>query len=98
MSALAQIGHADGVSAAQAYAQARGRLGLGQPAPAASLTLDALDRSLARLDLAAPDVKRQVLEAAVACITADRQVTATEAEVLRAVSAAMSCPMPPLLL
>jgi hypothetical protein len=39
-----------------------------------------------------------VLEAAVACITADRQVTATEAEVLRAVSAAMSCPMPPLLL
>jgi hypothetical protein len=98
MSALAQIGHADAAGAAQAYAQARGRLGLADTAPLTSLTLDALDRSLARLDLAAPDVKRQVLEAAVACITADRQVTATEAEVLRAVSAAMSCPMPPLLL
>ena len=97
LSALAQIGHDDVVSATQAYAQAKGRLGLGEPMPASALTLEALDRSLAKLDLAAPDVKRQVLEAAVACITADRHVTATEAEVLRAVSAAMSCPMPPLL-
>ncbi len=96
MSALAHIGHDDVVSAAQAYTQAKTRLGLGDPTPASALTLDALDRALARLDLAAPDVKRQVLEAAVACITADRQVTAAEAEVLRAVSAAMSCPMPPL--
>jgi Zn-dependent protease with chaperone function len=97
LSALAQIGHDDVVSATQAYAQAKGRLGLGERTPASALTLDALDRSVAKLDLAAPDVKRQVLEAAVACVTADRHVTAAEAEVLRAVSAAMSCPMPPLL-
>lgn len=97
LSALAQIGHDDAVSAAQAYAQAKERLGLGDRVSASALTLDALDRSVTKLDLAAPDVKRQVLEAAVACITADRQVTAAEAEVLRAVSAAMSCPMPPLL-
>ncbi len=97
LSALAQIGHDDVVSATQAYERAKGRLGLGERTPASVLTLDALDRSVAKLDLAAPDVKRQVLEAAVACVTADRHVTATEAEVLRAVSAAMSCPMPPLL-
>lgn len=98
LSALAHIGHDDVVGAARAYEQARGRLGLGAAVPSATLSLDALDRSLARLDLAAPAVKREVLDAAVACITADRQVTAAEAEVLRAVAAAMSCPMPPVLI
>jgi len=98
LSALARIGHDDVVGAAEAFATARGVLGLGEAVPATGVTLEALDRSLVRLDLAAPQVKRRVLEAAVACITADRQVTATEAEVLRAVSAAMSCPMPPVLL
>jgi Zn-dependent protease with chaperone function len=98
MSALAHIGHDDVVGSARAFAQARGMLHLGEAVPASALTLDGLDRSLARLDQAAPAVKRQVLDAAVACITADRHITATEAEVLRAVSAAMSCPMPPILL
>jgi len=97
LSALSRIGHDDVVGAAEAFARARGVLGLGEAVPATGVTLEALDRSLVRLDLAAPQVKRRVLEAAVACITADRQVTATEAEVLRAVSAAMSCPMPPVL-
>jgi hypothetical protein len=60
-------------------------------------SLPALDAALSRLDEAAPEVKRRVLEGAGACVTADRQVTATEAELLRAVSASMSCPMPPLL-
>jgi hypothetical protein len=32
----------------------------------------------------------------VASIAADDRVTATEAELLRAVSASMSCPMPPI--
>jgi Zn-dependent protease with chaperone function len=98
MSALAHIGHDDGTGAARAFAQARDVLGLADAVPAAAITLSGLDQSLLRLDAAAPQVKRQVLEAAVACITADRRITAAEAEVLRAVSAAMSCPMPPVLL
>jgi hypothetical protein len=59
--------------------------------------LAALDAALADLEQAAPQVKRKVLEGAVACIAADRQVTATEAELLRAVSASLGVPMPPLL-
>ena len=97
MSALAHIGHDDAAGSARAFAKARGVLGLSDAVPATTVTLTDLDRSLARLDQAAPQVKRQVLDAAVACITADRQITAAEAEVLRAVSAAMSCPMPPVL-
>lgn len=57
----------------------------------------ALDAALVELDRAAPQVKKRALEAAVACITADRQVTAEEGELLRAVSAWISCPMPPIL-
>ena len=57
-----------------------------------------LDAALVELDRAAPQVKKQTLDAAVACIAADRHVTADEAELLRAVSALMSCPMPPILI
>jgi hypothetical protein len=57
-----------------------------------------LDDVLDELDEAAPSVKRTILEAAVACIAADRAVTAAEAELLRAVSASISCPMPPIIL
>ena len=56
-----------------------------------------LDAALVEMDRAAPQVKKRTLEAAVACITADRQVTVDETELLRAVSASMSCPMPPIL-
>ena len=57
----------------------------------------ALDAALVELDRAAPQVKKHALEAAVACITADRQVTVEEGELLRAVSAWINCPMPPIL-
>ena len=56
-----------------------------------------LDAALVELDRSLPQVKKRTLEAAVACITADRQVTVDETELLRAVSASMSCPMPPIL-
>ncbi len=38
-----------------------------------------------------------MLLATMACVTADRQVTATEVELVRAISAALGCPMPPVL-
>ena len=56
-----------------------------------------LDAALVELDRSLPQVKKRTLRAAVACIAADRQVTVDEAELLRAVSASMSCPMPPIL-
>ena len=66
--------------------------------PFADLQLAALDAALDALEESAPAVKRQVLQAAVACVAADRTVTASEAELLRAISASLGCPMPPLLL
>ena len=100
MSVLAYVGHRDAAAGRHAFEQARSTLGL----PQARLRrpeecgLAELDVALGHLDEAAPQVKRQVLEAAVACITVDRKVTAAEAELLRAISASMSCPMPPIML
>ena len=43
-------------------------------------------------------IKKCVLEACAACIGADGQVTVEEGELLRVISDALDCPMPPLLL
>jgi hypothetical protein len=51
-----------------------------------------------RLGLLKPLLKPQILKACAACITADNNISATETELLRAFSAAMDCPMPPLIL
>ncbi len=100
MSTLAYVGQRDEPAAAAAFGQAMAVLAI---EGAHILTrkdcgLAELDGVLAELDQAAPQVKRKILEAAVACIAADRQATAAEAELLRAVSASMSCPMPPIML
>ncbi len=100
LSILAHAGHRDAGAAQRAFEQARQSLEL----PRAHLRradecgLGALDAALATLEEAAPQVKRRILQAAVACITADGTVTVAEAELLRAVSASLGCPMPPLLL
>jgi Zn-dependent protease with chaperone function len=100
LSTLAYVGQRQPGAAADAFEQARLALDLADARlqPQEDCQLDHLDAALGDLDEAAPQVKRQILQAAVACITADRQVTAAEAELLRAVSASMSCPMPPLML
>ena len=100
MSTLAYVGQRDEQAAAAAFGQAMSVLAIDG---AHILTrkdcgLAEFDGVLGELDQAAPQVKRKILEAAVACIAADRQATASEAELLRAVSASMSCPMPPIIL
>ena len=99
MSVLAYVGDRNPQAAGHAFAQAWRVLSLPDVRllPHEECGLAELDAALVELDQAAPQVKKRVLEAAVACITADRQVTAEEAELLRAVSASMSCPMPPIL-
>jgi hypothetical protein len=100
LSTLAYVGQREQGSAASAFDAARSALGLADVTilPRESCTLDGLGRALDDLDEASPEVKRRVLEAAVACIAADHEVTAAEAELLRAVSTSISCPMPPILL
>ena len=58
-------------------------------------TFDTFDAALGQLAQASPTVKRAVLEAVVACIAADGKMTIVENELLRAVAAALACPLPP---
>ena len=99
LSTLAYTGHRNVAAAQEAFEQARRHVEL----PQARLRrveecgLEAVDAALTVLEEAAPRIKRQVLQAAAASIAADRKITSAEAELLRAISASLGCPMPPLL-
>jgi hypothetical protein len=57
--------------------------------------LDRVDRALGRLTELSPDDLRGLLDAAVATIRADEDVSVTEIEMLRAIAEAVGAPMPP---
>ena len=99
LSVLAYVGSRDPQAAERAFAEGWRVLSLPERGllPQEACGFTALDAALVELDRAAPQVKKRALEAAVACITADRQVTVEEGELLRAVSAWINCPMPPIL-
>ncbi|MBI3558597.1 MAG: M48 family metallopeptidase [Deltaproteobacteria bacterium] len=71
-----------------------GTLAMAQPKDCVPAKLNA---ALANLLLAAPLVKEQIIHAFVGCVLFDGKVTVHEAEVLRAITESMDCPMPPLL-
>ena len=97
-SVLARHGHSDETGARRAYEAGmhhlfpRERPAYGIAGPWAA----ALDLALSRLDQLAPIAKEQLVEAMVATVTLDQQLTIGEAELLRAVCASVHCPLPPL--
>nr|WP_298144510.1 M48 family metallopeptidase [uncultured Pseudomonas sp.] len=99
LSALAHAGHAQPEQAAQAFASARMALPFDHLAFAddGMPNMQALDQALGRLNQMWPLQKPRLLKAMACCIEHDGQVTATEAELLRAVADMLDCPMPPLL-
>jgi Zn-dependent protease with chaperone function len=97
-SVLAQHGHADETSARRAYEAGMHHL-FPRARPSYGLTgpwAPALDLALSRLDQLVPIGKEQLVEATVATVTHDQQLTMGEAELLRAVCASLHCPLPPL--
>ncbi len=56
-----------------------------------------LDRALDRLAEADPSARQQILTACAACISADREISQAEGELVRAIADSIGCPMPPLL-
>jgi hypothetical protein len=64
--------------------------------PLPECSLPKFDAALAKLGDSSPRVKREIITAVAACITADGQVTLEEGELLRAIAAVLACPMPPL--
>lgn len=99
LSTLAHASTSDPDSAALAYATGAAQLKLieaqlkFQP-PVADFT--ALDAALDKLATASPVIKQRTLVAAAHVVGADGRVLITEAELLRAIAAALDCPMPPL--
>jgi hypothetical protein len=58
-------------------------------------SLARVDSALDRLPQASPSAKRNVLLACAQTVAADGQVLYREAELLRAIAAALDCPVPP---
>ena len=98
VSVLAWSGAADEGGAHRAWAAARGSFGrLGpEPVPADRCTLDSLDAALRTFAASSPAMRRRLVDACVAAVTADGRTTVEEAELLRATCAAVGCPMPPI--
>jgi len=95
---IACAGADDEAAAALAFTNGMRALGVdgAQMPGAALLTLGELESALARLNSAAYAIRRLALRAAAATALSDRAVKAGEVELLRALSAALDCPMPPL--
>ena len=98
LSLLAKVGSRQEISQQQAFQQGAEKLAMPLTLQTVeSIDFDALNRALDELLALKPLQKPALLKACAACITADREVTTAEAELLRAVAATIDCPMPPLL-
>lgn len=64
-------------------------------APEAECGLGAIDKALEKLALVSFKLRKQVILACAACICSDRHVTIEEAELLRAVTDSLACPLAP---
>jgi len=96
LSALAYAGQSRPDDVRRAFeAAAHDLLGQVQIFPPQQCTFDAFDAALTQLAQSSPAVKRRILESVVACIAADGKMTVVENELLRAIAAALSCPLPP---
>ena len=100
LSVLVYSGKQQGVSNEEVFRQARGLLDVMDISllPEKEINLAGLDASLDRLARLKPLEKPRVLKACARCIIADRQITANEVEMYRAVAAILDCPVPPLVL
>jgi len=97
LSYLAYLGHDTPDQAAEAFQIGLAALNTkGNILPRNECTAATFDASLQELGQASPAVKQKIIPSFVACIAADGKVTVKEGELLRAITAMLDCPMPPL--
>ena len=100
LSALARCAVRDPAFAAQAFGAGAAQLKLIETrlrfVEESSCTFAALDAALDKLAASSLPIKQRTLVASAQVVTADGQLLITEAELLRAIAAALDCPMPPL--
>ena len=96
---LSLLAHAGSGDTAAAFARGMSALDLpdAPPLPREAMELATVGEALGRLATLAPFVKGRLLEACVETVIADATVSVVEAEMLRAVAAALDCPVPPIL-
>ena len=101
LSALANVGSEDEAEVAKAFATGAPFLRAPENSglallPMGQCGIDQVDAALNRLALAAPIIKKNLIEACVQVIGADGLIQEEEAELLRAVADTLDCPMPPM--
>ena len=99
LSLLAHAGSSEGPDARRALERGTARLGLAATALTSPGEFDfaRVSEAFDRLRRVAPFVKRLFLEACVETVSADGALFVGEAELLRAIAAALDCPVPPVL-
>jgi Zn-dependent protease with chaperone function len=100
LSAMAYAGQADSAKAEAAFAhgaQSLSRMAKSEIPflPKVDCDLPRLDAALARLALAVPQIKKNVINACAETVSADGIIQVQEAELLRAVADSLDCPIPP---
>ena len=101
LSALANVGSDDAAEIKKAfetgapYLRTPDAAGL-QLLPRENCGVNEIDAALNRLTQAAPTIKKNLIEACVHVVGADGVIVESEAELLRAISDTLDCPMPPL--
>lgn len=97
MSTLARIGYDQSHEVEAAYWAGMNELGRKSPLlPRDACSLNRFDKAMQQLARTTPAIKKRVVRAATACVLADARTTVREFDLLRAVSATLDCPMPPL--
>lgn len=100
LSCLAHWGGNNSEEAEKAFAAGTSKLNI-TPSPSIltrdSCGLSTVDDALNKINESSPMLKKIVINAAVSCVGADGKVTIEEAELLRAISDSLGCPMPPFL-
>ena len=62
--------------------------------PREQCTFESFDAALGELSQTGPEVKRSVISAVMACVMADGKTTLDESDLVRAIAAALACPVP----
>ncbi len=100
---LSSLAHAGGNSSDPSQAFRKGmevvasQIAAMELLPRESCVLSELNLALDGLERVSPNIQRLMLDAFAECIAADKHVTLDETELLRVVSDALGCPMPPII-
>jgi Zn-dependent protease with chaperone function len=98
ISVLAHAGHKEIDVVRIAYNKAMDMIGIDDRdlLPKSDISLTNFDAAVDKLNLIQPLSKKILLNACLACITADEKITSREVELLRAVADTLNCPIPPI--